>query len=191
MNPGFDKHPATSTRSRLRYTPCMATLLDSSSVWKEFEMAELEHRFVATGPTERSTGSEPDFTAFGTGWIDPQNDYGANVQGRVCGLYADTLHGAVDENNHRQIPDHTQAGVAVFALGDTTGVHGETRGDGIGVHGRSTHGLDRVEGTGRGVGVQGEGAGRGWWVSPIRREIAKGTFPSASLERFLRTSRRA
>jgi len=124
-------------------------------------MAEEVEQFVATGPIEASTGSEPDFTAFATGWTEPQHDYGANIQGRTCGVYADTLHGAEDENHRRQIPGHVPAGVGVCALGYTTGIHGETCTDGVGVQGRSTHMRGKIEGSGRGIGVKGEGAGRG------------------------------
>jgi hypothetical protein len=123
-------------------------------------VADEENQFLATGPREASSNppSYPDFAAFATAWTDPPFEYGVNVEGQKCGVYASTLHGG----DRQPQADLVDAGVC--GLGHSTGVvgvgsrpqdeEGRPRGHGIGVRGRC-HGFPHGE------GVRGEGEDRG------------------------------
>ena len=96
-------------------------------------MADEDNQFLAVGPREPSSDppSYPDFAAFATAWTDPPFEFGVNVEGQRCGVYASTLHGG----DRQPMPGASGAGV--YASGQSTGVFGIAREEhGIGVRGR-------------------------------------------------------
>ncbi|HEX5610508.1 MAG TPA: hypothetical protein VFX45_10515 [Solirubrobacterales bacterium] len=113
-------------------------------------MAQEDSQFVATGPIE--TASDPDFAAFSTGWTNPEFDYGANVQGGICGVYGTALHGG-----ERRAPQNVPKGMGVCAIGIQTGLYAETTEGGVGVRAESVgrHSGEGVRGTGNVKGVVG------------------------------------
>ena len=112
-----------------------------------------DHAFSASGPAE-SQGGVP-WTGFSTGYSEHHPfEYGANVQGSKCGVYANVFNGG------DRTPPPQHSGLGVCGIGRPVGIYGQ------GERGRADDksrpiGVWGLGAENEGIGVRGEGSGRG------------------------------